>query len=140
MKNTLQELLSAAASLTRQGRLLDATQAIQRALQGANAARVAETRQTTLPINVTEPGPVTLDASATQPGRDVFEVDTSALQTAAMPFAATADALNGGGLEPQSNTDAQLDVNGIRGPGAFISGTHMHLSQTRRYKLFIPPD
>ena len=141
MKNTLQQLLSVATSLTRQGRLLDATRAIQRALQGANAARVApETPPTTLPISLTEPGPATLDASATHPGGNVFEVDMSPFLAAAMPFSAPADVLNGDGLAPRSSTDAQQEVRGVRGPGAFTSGTHTHLSQTRRYKLFTPAD
>lgn len=141
MKNTLQQLMYVATNLTRQGRLLDATRAIQRALQGVKAAPVPpETQPSTAPISVTATGPVTLDASAMQPGGNVFEVDTSSFQAAAMPFAASADALNGDGLQPRSSTDAQLDVREVRGPGEFTSGTHTHLSQTRRYKLFTPPD
>ena len=141
MNDTYQQLMRTATQLTREGRLTEATQLIQRALNGAAVAKdtVPTTTHADFIVDAAT-GPVTLDASATAPGGNVFEIDTIAHTAAATTIAeARVETLSdeqfssarAGVLEEEATT--ALDR------GAFTSGTYTHLSQTRRYKLYVPP-
>ena len=69
MNDTYQQLMRTATQLTREGRLTEATQLIQRALNGAAVAKdtVPTTTHADFIVDAAT-GPVTLDASATAPG------------------------------------------------------------------------
>ena len=142
MNDTHQQLMRAATQLTREGRLTEATQLIQRALNGAATAKDTQPKTTPHADLIVNPatGSVTLDASATVPGGSVFEVDTIANAATSTTIAE---------VRVETLSDEQLFSAGVGvsdevtttafDRGAFTSGTHTHLSQTRRYKLYVPP-
>ena len=141
MNHTYQQLMRTATQLTREGRLTEATQLIQRALNGGATAKnilPTTTPHADLIVNPAT-GSVTLDATATVPGGSVFEVDTIANAASTTIAEIRVETLSdeqlfsaGAGVLEEVTTTA-LDR------GAFTSGTHTHLSQTRRYKLYVPP-
>ena len=108
MNDRLHELMREATHLTQAGRLAEATQVIQRALQGANAMPPASTR-------------------AAAPAADV--IDGCVFDVTA---AAPADAIS---LAPSARFEHQPAE---PGPGEFLAGSFSHASQTLAYKLFVP--
>lgn len=116
MNETFQELIRTATQLTHQGRLNEATQAIQHALRGTADAGAgpspakawAPAWTTTRPIPA--PGTVRPEVPPLVLDGCIFEVHTR------QPVA------------PDAGADA------------FTSGTHTHAGLTRRYKLYQPPD
>ena len=145
MNDTIQQLMRDATRLTRAGRLGEATEAIQRALQSQPVTPAPAPTQPTgdtlkaAVANEPTPGTVTLDATATVPGGNVFEVDMRPYDIAVAditeashdqpPHAQSAF------TQDQELADVQVDA----GIGDFNIGTHTHLSNTLRYKLYAPP-
>jgi poly(hydroxyalkanoate) depolymerase family esterase len=121
MNPTLQELMRDATRLTRGGRLIEATAAIQRALGGmGTAARAAAPCSPSggMPSHrssdLFEAGPDVIDGCVFEPG------DTAEPRPEASPHSCTSP-----DTAPQ---------------GDFIAGAHTHASLTHRYKLFVPPN
>ena len=112
MKPLLADLLHEATQLTRSGHLLQATQAIQRALSGLPAAAGATSSAAVSP------------AAA---GR---------LPSAAAPCA---QVLEGFVTEVEAPQASDLLRHAHRGAGEFIAGSHHHAALTRAYKLYVPP-
>ncbi len=141
MNETLQQLMRDATRLTRAGQLSDATAAIQRALRGdvPIAGTPSDGSSTFDPANDMKPGCITLDATATMPGGNVFEVkrDDVDVDVAEPDIVATEVAHDDGVQMPPE--EAFVDDNTNTGAGDFTSGTHRHASKTLRYKLYTPP-
>ena len=114
-----------ATRLTRCGHLNEATQAIQRALNGA-----------TVPAVAPDHAPASTDAMVLD--GCVSEVGTTA---PAMPEVAAAPARTVA-HDSRDWTHASTDEFQPKvptGQGVFISGSHTQSSMTRRYKLYMPP-
>ena len=139
MNDTLQQLMRDASRLTRAGRLDEATETIRRALRGKAQAAAAKTQVKA--DTAVKSGAVILDASATVPGGNVFEVDTRDDDATKAEFAAGETAHHEELQRPRQSTtrDEYVDSCTERGTGEFISGIHKHASNTLRYKLYVPP-
>ena len=125
MNDTFQNLMLEATRLTQTGRLSEATEAIQRALGGAAAARRADSPAV---------DPLVLDGC-------VFEVGA---RTPVAPTTVAADARSGAapGAEPPAPlrpAQGRAPTAARGGAGEFSSGTHTHASRTRQYKIYVPP-
>lgn len=115
MNETLQELMRTATQLTHQGRLNEATEAIQRALRGAAGAGAGPSPANTWTAAWTSTGPIPAPGTV-RPQASPLVLDGCVFEV----------------HEPQpvvSEDDR----------GAFVSGTHTHAGLTRRYKLYQPP-
>ncbi len=143
MNETLQQLMRDATRLTRAGQLNEATAAIQRALRGdaTTPATPPDGTPAPDPANDPKPGSVTLDATATMPGGNVFEVKPNACDRAEMNFAVADVAPHDDMPKPSEDARRQafVDDDATGGAGDFTSDTHRHASKTLRYKLYIPP-
>ena len=144
MNETLQQLMRDATRLTRAGQPDEATKAIQRALHPQPETPEAPLNGPPIidPATAPKPGAVTLDATPTVPGGDVFEVDMRRHDGTEVDDARAAPDSNhdAGRRAPSSFTHEQkfADVEDT-GAGEFTQGTHTHLSKTLRYKLYTPP-
>ena len=144
MNDTFQDLMREATRLTQAGRLHEATAAIQRALSGAAGAGAVPPRHTNSHASATgiqATGAVVPEASSLVLDGCVFEVDAGTPATAATVLA-KAPALGAQANELQARlrpTPDDAEPAAHAGEGEFISGTHTHASQTRRYKLYAPP-
>ncbi|MCY7386941.1 MAG: PHB depolymerase family esterase [Burkholderiales bacterium] len=142
MNDILQQLMRDATRLTRAGRLDEATEAIQRALRGEVPAPAAPSGTTPKP-DAAEPMKsvaVTLDATATEPGGNVFTVDTRDYDAAEADFAA-GEAAHHQSLQTTTDyvhEEKPVDFGVNNAPGEFISGTHTHASKSLHYKLYVP--
>lgn len=116
MNDIFQDLMRKATQMTHQGRLSEATEALQRALRGTAAP-------TTGPVSPA-PGHISPQASPLVLDGCVFEVPD------AVPGPQPANPGTGAGTANGHGTGAE----------AFVSGTHTHAGLTRRYKLYLPPN
>ena len=143
MNDTLQELMRKATRLTQAGRLNDATEAIRRALSGSAgtgaAPRQANTRADAAPsrtngVLAPAPSPRIPDACA-------LELDERAHIAAATVFTGVSTGGNAadGLRSPPHRAPIDAHAAARTGRGEFGSGAHTHASQTRRYKLYVPP-
>jgi poly(hydroxyalkanoate) depolymerase family esterase len=142
MNDTLQDLMREATRLTRVGRLKEAVQAIQRALSGAaeSGAPLRHMNGYADSAGFGETGAVRPEASPLVPDACVFEVDRGAPAAAAKVFArAPVRGSPTGGPAWLRPTRDDGDSEAQAGLGEFTSGSHVHASQTRRYKLYAPP-
>ena len=115
MNLTFQHLLREATRLTHAGRLGEATAAIRRALGSQDGRSGASGNVPSCAAGMGD--------RSIQPPRPK----------------APPRVLDGCVIEPGLRTPAPSDTGTGRGTGGFISGTHTHVSLTRRYKLYIPP-
>jgi hypothetical protein len=120
MNPTLQELMRDATRLTRGGRLIAATAAIQRALGGAGTATPA-------------PDPRSLrGALQAKPSMDPSAGRSIVLEGCVLDLADR--------VEPGPAPDfVGTPGTGSSRQGEFAAGAHTHASLTRHYKLFVPP-
>ena len=139
MNDTLQQLMRDATRLTRAGRLDEATETIQSALRVKAQAQPAKTPAKA--DTTGKSGPVILDASATVPGGNVFEVDMRDYDATEAEFAAGETAHHEELQRPRQSmtSDEYVDDCTERGKGEFISGSHKHAQKMLRYKLYVPP-
>lgn len=112
MKPLFAELMHEATRLTRSGRLVEATQAIQRVLRRLPAA------------DDLHPGPAGQPAGA---GTLAWKADNKASAQVLDACVIEVDA-------PQAGEGCAA-----AGAGEFIAGTHSHATLTRAYKLYVPP-
>lgn len=137
MNDNFQDLMREATRLTREGRLNEATQTIQRALSGAAEARAVsrDTNSRAGAVSLTPAAsPLVLDGSK-------FEAEARTLTAAptvrddAPTSGSPVDAPQAWPLPTRNDVDAAAQVD----PSEFTSGTYTHSSQTRIYKLYTPP-
>ena len=144
MNENLNDLMREATRLTQGGELSEATKVIQRALKGLPGASKSTSH----------------DLSSARTSVDAMLA--KALPGIPQSGALTKDALPNAAQPPGiakvpwggSRADTHLDVSPERtrsatarahapersDPGEFIAGTHNHASQTRGYKLYVPPE
>ena len=149
MNATFQNLMREATRLTRSGQLSEATQAIQRALQGASQG----TRERPARDASTSPGaavpiaPLPRQSSMILDGC-VFEVEEAAACAPSACSAPSAPSALSSPFGPSTpSTPFTPDVapktsEGVttgKSQGEFTDGSHTHASLTRRYKLYTPP-
>ncbi|MEO8384196.1 MAG: PHB depolymerase family esterase [Betaproteobacteria bacterium] len=138
MTDTPQKLMRDAARLTRDGRLDEATETIQRALRG-NVKSVAATaaRKTK---SGRKSAAVTLDASASVSGRKMFEIDTRDYDAAEADFAAAESAHHDGLQTARGDVfrNRPTETHDTSTVGEFLGGTHTHAAKTLRFKLYVP--
>lgn len=146
MNQNLQDLMRDAARLTQASRLQDATSLLQRALGGAQASG----RPAPAPNGTEAPqGAGALRKAGAF--ADFLEV-IGRLGTKRPPLRARPASMPAGldaGMGDVWDLDADVTVpTGPRdedgaaaspGEGEFLSGSHTHVSLTRQYKLFVPP-
>jgi poly(hydroxyalkanoate) depolymerase family esterase len=142
MNDAFQDLMHQATRLTREGRLGEATEAIQRALRGATGAAATDADPRTSHGDVIDGCIVEADPPAA-PGMRRLDADDASMpdDTAgrpAMPPRAPA--------QPQRPADETgraarptLARTGAGARGEVLSGTHAHGSMSRDYRLFVPP-
>ena len=144
MNDTFQDLMREATRLAKAGRLHEATAAIQRALSGAAGVGAVPPRHTNSHAGATgieASGAVVPEASPLVLDGCVFEVDARSPATAPTVFSETpASGAQSNDLQAWLRpTPDDAEAAAQAGQGEFISGTHTHASQTRRYKLYAPP-
>ena len=124
MNELLQRLMTEAAQLTRNGRLQEATQAIQRALHGG----------TPHAFGVGEPATPPPAAHAARPAGEGLVLDglTRVIDITAAPHDGTADTVTA------RQPDAPDDVDAPRGE-RWVDGSFTHQGRTLAYKLYLPP-
>ena len=135
-KNSMREV----TRLTRSGQLGEATQAIQRALQGASQGTRARPARdvSTSPGAAVPVAPIPCQSSMILDGC-VFEVEEAA---ACAPSARSAPCASFGPSTPCTPDVASKTSEGVttgKSHGEFTDGSHTHASLTRRYKLYTPP-
>ena len=143
MNETVQNLMREATRLTQSGRLIEATEAIQRALSGAQGADAEPCRTNAhdAAARVRATDAVPSKASSLVLDGCVFEVDAGMPAAKPTTFSdapaarPTVDALPPRLRSVGDDAAATIPV----GLGEFTSGTHTHATQTRRYKLYAPP-
>ena len=125
MNDTFQNLMRDATRLTRSGQLSEATQAIQRALQGASAGPAYETR--------TSPGAAA--SMAHLPGQPPIILDGCVFEVA-QPDSMRPEVERPQAAVPEPSFNS---TNASNAAGEFSEGSHTHAALTRRYKLYTPP-
>ena len=113
MKPPFAELMHEATRLTRSGRLVQATQAIQSLLRGLPTAELRR------------PVPPTPATAGDLP----WAADTET----------SAQVLDGCVIEVDATDKSDERSHAPTGAGDFIAGTHSHAGLTRAYKLYVPP-
>ena len=146
MNATFQNLMREATRLTRSGQLSEATQAIQRALQGASqGTRERPARDaSTSPGSAVPIAPLPRQSSMILDGC-VFEVEEAAAcapSARSAPSAPSSPSSPFGPSTPFTPDVAPKTSEGVttgKSQGEFTDGSHTHASLTRRYKLYTPP-
>ena len=143
MNATFQNLMREATRLTRSGQLGEATQAIQRALQGASqGTRIRPARDaSTSPGAAVPVAPIPCQSSMILDGC-VFEVEDAAACAPAARSAPSAPSSPFGPSTPCTPDVVPKTSDGVttgKSQGEFTDGSHTHGSLTRRYKLYRPP-
>ena len=147
MNDTLQNLMREATRLTQSGNLMEATNAIQRALRNSSemddssATRKTYQAKTPAAPAPTQRAPVILDGC-------VFEVTharppETAMSDSAMSDAAETDTAETVTAQPDAAKTVTAGVtqwNATQAQGKFTEGSYTHGSLTRTYKLYTPPD
>ena len=143
MNDHLRQLMRDATRLTRAGRLDEATTVIQLALRGTSAPATSApaTVQSVQCAEQLKPGKfgsVTLDAIATTPGGNVYDVDATDYNAANADVVTAESACCDG---PQGSTAVLRPAEAAATAhiaGRYSSGSHTHLSRTIHYKRYAP--
>jgi poly(hydroxyalkanoate) depolymerase family esterase len=143
MNETQQHLMREATRLTRAGKLSEATEAIQRALRGDAPPPATPgpppPPPPADPDHAAKPGAVTLDATPTVPGGNIFEVNPRDYAAAKADLAAAETVHRKEPQSPAPNPAEDEHADADEGVGEFTSGIYKQASKTLRYKLYVPP-
>ena len=144
MNDTFQNLMQEATRLTRSGQLSEATQVIQRALQGASqgggqGAGARPAREASPSSDAAAPLSPALRQSSMILDGCVFEVEEAVAGAPAARGAPSAPSNPSNPFTPEVAPRTPEGASTGKSQGDFSDGCHTHASLTRRYKLYTPP-